>query len=563
MEVIKHDVVVFGAGATGLRAAVEAQRFGKNVAVVSKVHPMRVQTVMATSLNAAFREGDNWEDHVFDTVKGSDYLGDEDGIAYLCEHGKEDTLELERFGIMFTRDETGGYRKKGSGSGGQRFPRSIFTADRTGHTIVRTLYGYLQQTGVTIYDEWFVTKIVTKDNAVCGLTCINLRDGELYFIETKVVVVCTGGYGQVFYPRSTNALNTTGDGMALALQAGARLLDMEFVQFHPTSLLGTSILMSEACRVAGAYLFNRHGERFMQKHAEKMELATRDVVSRGIQAEIDEGNGIDGKEYVHLDLRHLGEKKIMQFLPKNRELALQYVGRDMINSPIPIHPAQHYSMGGIEVTIDGETSVRGLLAAGEAACVSIQGANRLGGNSVLETIVFGKRSGAHAAQVAQERAGETCSAREEVVAEAVRLKELLRKKGTENGVVLKRELGKVMNSHVGIFRTAEDITKGLPLVKELQARTQALTINQNSFLFNSELVDFLELENMTRLAEIIATCALAREESRGSHYRRDFPNRDDEKWGCHSVVKLDGQGGFELGTKPVTRIKHMPAVRTY
>jgi succinate dehydrogenase / fumarate reductase flavoprotein subunit len=565
MEIIKHDIVVCGAGATGLRAAVEAQKFNKNVAVVSKVHPMRVQSTMATSLNAAFREGDKWENHVFDTVKGSDYLGDEDAITYLCEHGKEDTLELERFGLIYSRDPDGGYTKKSSGSGGQGFARSIFTADRTGHTIVRTLYGYLQKTNVRIYDEWIVTKIIIENAQVRGLTCINLKTGELFFIETAVVVVCTGGYGQVFYPRSTNALNTTGDGMALAFEAGARLLDMEFVQFHPTSLLGTNILMSEACRSSGAYLLNNDGRRFMEKYApEKIELATRDVVSRGIQSEIELGNGINGEECVYLDLRHLGAKKIMHYLPKNRELAIQFSGRDMIDSPIPIQPAQHYSMGGIEVNINGETSVKGLLAAGETACVSVQGANRLGGNSVLETIVFGKHSGAKAAELVRNFTTDGVCPREMVRDEESRLKGMLANNGKEKGAALKRELGRVMNDNVGIFRTAESLSTAIEQVRELRQRVKDIGIAQkNSCLFNNELVDRLEVDNMTLLAEAIATCALAREESRGSHFRRDFPKRDDEKWGCHSAVTLNDDGGFSMTTKPVTRIKHMPAVRTY
>ena len=564
MDILKHDVVVFGAGATGLRAAVEAQKYGANVAVVTKVHPMRVQSTMATSLNAAFREGDNWEDHVFDTVKGSDYLGDENAINYLCEHGKEDTLELERFGLIFSRDADGGYTKKSSGSGGQRFARSIFTADRTGHTICRTLYGWLQRTGVTIYDEWFVTRIVVKDNKACGLFCINLKDGRLYFIQAKAVVVCTGGYGQVYYPRSTNALNTTGDGMALAFQAGARLLDMEFVQFHPTSLFGTNILMSEACRSSGAYLRNNADERFMSKYApEKIELATRDVVSRGIQQEIEEGRGIDGKEYVHLDLRHLGAEKILHYLPKNRELAIQYIGCDMIDSPIPIQPAQHYSMGGIETSLLCETGITGLLAAGETACVSVQGANRLGGNSVLETIVFGKVAGRRAAEVARET-DYSAPPGDEILGEELRLRGLLQSVGTETGVGLKRELGRVMNDNVGIFRTAQNIGVAIESVKELRERCKNISIRQQrSFVFNNELVDRLELDNMTLLAGLIAECALAREESRGSHYRRDFPQRDDDKWGCHSVCVLKGDGSVERSTKPVVRIKHQPAVRTY
>jgi len=565
VEVIKHDIIVFGAGATGLRAAVEAQRFSNNVAVVSKVHPMRVQSTMATSLNAAFREGDNWEDHVFDTVKGSDYMGDEDAITYLCEHGKEDTLELERFSLLFSRDPDGGFTKKTNGSGGQRFPRSIFTADRTGHTIVRTLYGYLQNTGVTIYDEWYVTKIIVEDNVVRGLTCINLKNGKMYYLHARVVIVCTGGYGQVYYPRSTNALSTTGDGMALSFLAGTRLLDMEFVQFHPTSLFGTNILMSEACRSSGAYLRNNAGERFMSKYApEKIELATRDVVSRGIQSEIELGNGIDGKEYVHLDLRHLGAKKILHYLPKNRELAIRYIGRDMITDPIPIQPAQHYSMGGVEVTLDCESRVQGLLAAGEAACVSVQGANRLGGNSVLETIVFGKRAGARAGALAKDMS-EGRVPLEQIGAEEARITDILNNSnGKDHGLAVKRELGRVMNSNVGVFRRGEDIAKAIELVRELRERATHVAVNQRSSLvFNNELVDRLELDNMTMLAEMIATCALNREESRGSHFRRDFPQRDDEKFGVHTTITQDGKGGFTLGTKPVVHIKHMPAVRTY
>lgn len=565
VEIIKHDVVIFGAGATGLRAAVEAEKKSNNVALISKVHPLRVQSTMATSLNAAFREGDKWENHVFDTVKGSDYLGDEDAIAYLCEHGKEDTLELERFGLIYSRDPDGDYTKKSQGSGGQGFARSIFTADRTGHTIVRTLYGYLQKTNVKIYEEWFVTSLVTEDQTVKGLTCIELKTGKMYFIQANVVVVCTGGYGQVYFPRSTNALNTTGDGMALALLAGARLLDMEFVQFHPTSLFGNNILMSEACRSSGAYLINNQGERFMSKYApERIELATRDVVSRGIQSEIELGNGIGGKEYVYLDLRHLGAEKILHFLPKNRELALQYTGLDMINSPIPIQPAQHYSMGGIEVNMDGETKIKGLLAAGETACVSVQGANRLGGNSVLETIVFGKRVGAHAAAISKNHNGKDRVPQEQILEEENRINEMLKSNGSENAANIKRELGKIMNENIGIFRDETGIKRGLKLVREIKERCRSIGCSQkNNLVFNMEIVDRLELNNMALLAETIAFSALERKESRGSHYRRDYPKRNDQDWLCHSAITMNEAGGFDLSTKKVTHIKHMPAERTY
>jgi succinate dehydrogenase / fumarate reductase flavoprotein subunit len=564
VEIIKHEVVVFGAGAAGLRAAVEAAKVCKDVAVISKVHPLRVQSTMATSLNAAFREGDSWEDHVFDTVKGSDYLGDEDAITFLCKHGKEDTLELERFGLIYSRDPDGGYTKKSSGSGGQGFARSIFTADRTGHTIVKTLYGYLQQTGVKIYDEWYVTSMVVQDNSIKGLTCIDLKSGKMYFVHAKAVVTCTGGYGQVYYPRSTNALNTTGDGMALALRAGVRLMDMEFVQFHPTSLSRTNILMSEACRSSGAYLINRHGERFMSKYApKKIELATRDVVSRGIQSEIELGNGIDGKEFVYLDLRHLGAQKILHYLPKNRELALQYTGRDMIDSPIPIQPAQHYSMGGIEVTIEGDTKVAGLLAAGETACVSVQGANRLGGNSVLETIVFGKRVGAYAAKSIQDRAPSDVVSQELIAQEEARIKELMQSKGKENALALKRELGKIMNENVGIYRDEAGLKRAMGLLQDLKERTKSIGCSQSSLVFNNGLVDRLELANMLLLAEAITVGAIARKESRGAHARRDYPKRDDKEWLRHSIITLDAAGGLELSSKKVFHDKYQPAERTY
>lgn len=564
VEFIKHDVLIFGAGAAGLRAAVEASKVSSNVGVISKVHPLRVQSTMATSLNAAFREGDNWEDHVFDTVKGSDYLGDEDAITFLCKHGKEDTLELERFGLIYSRDADGGYTKKSSGSGGQRFARSIFTADRTGHTIVKTLYGYLQQTDVKIYDEWFVTAFIVEDQTIRGVTCIDLKTGTMYFVQAKTVVVCTGGYGQVYYPRSTNALNTTGDGMALALKSGARLLDMEFVQFHPTSLIGTNILMSEACRSSGAYLLNRHGERFMSKYApQRIELATRDVVSRGIQSEIELGNGIDGKEYVYLDLRHLGEEKILHYLPKNRELALQYTGQDMITSPIPIQPAQHYSMGGIEVTIEGESKIAGLMAAGETACVSVQGANRLGGNSVLETIVFGKRVGLFAGKYAQNHLEFKRVSKALIEQEEMRINNLLHCKGKENALRLKQELGKIMNTYVGIFREETGLKKALEQVRELRDRSKSIGCLQRSLVFNHELVDRLELDNMILLAETIIIGALARQESRGSHFRRDYPKRNDQDWLCHSVVTMDATGKLESSSKKVVHIKYQPAERTY
>ncbi len=564
MEAIKHEVLIIGAGATGLRAAVEAAGTVKDVAVISKVHPIRTQSCMATSINAAFHSNDSWQAHAFDTVKGSDYLGDEDAIEILCESGGRDVLELERFGLLYSRTEDGKYYQKPEGSGGQRYPRSIFTADRTGHTIVRTLYGHALGQGIHIYDEWFVTSLTVEDRSILGLTAVDLKTGKDYFVSAKSIVLCTGGYGQVYYPRSTNALNTTGDGMALALKAGAKLMDMEFVQFHPTSLFGTNILMSEACRTTGAYLLNSEGERFMAKYAPKrLELATRDIVSRGIQTEIEEGRGISGQQYVYLDLRHLGAKKILSYLPKNRELALRFAKADMIEEPIPIQPAQHYSMGGIETTVDGLTGIDGLYAAGETACVSVQGANRLGGNSLLETIVFGKRVGARAAADAGKRAWPKHPPADRLEQEKKRLSSLANGGGGENALQVKRRLGALMNEKVGIFRQEAALTEAIAALPALRERAAGVRITQNDHLFNMELVDKLELDGMLLLAEAIARAALARKESRGAHYRRDYPKRDDRGWLKHSLISLNRDNELELSHKDVFHTKYHPEERTY
>ncbi len=564
MEFIRHEVLVIGAGATGLRAAAEARSISSDVAIISKVHPMRCQSAMATALNAAFRSGDSWEAHMFDTLKGSDYLGDEDGIEILCRDGMSDIVELERFGILYSRTEEGEYLQKSHGSGGQDFARSIFTADRTGHTIVRTLYGYALRREMPIYDEWYVTSIVVDNRSVLGVTALDLKSGKTYFVAAKSIIMCTGGYGQVYYPRSTNALNTTGDGMALALKAGARLQDMEFVQFHPTSLRGSGILISESARTCGAYLINGQGERFMRKYApQKIDLATRDVVSRGIQQEIIEGRGVNGEDYEYLDVRHFGREKVMTFLPKNRELALRFAGVDMIDTPVPIQPSQHYSMGGIEVTVDGNTAVEGLLAAGEAACVSVQGANRLGGNSLLETIVFGKRVGAHAAREAVAKGWPNAPSESVLKQETARIDSMLRRTGKENALQLKSELGRLMFDKVGIFRDATSLQEALKVLPELRERSMRIASTQTDTLFNLELVDKFELDALLTISEVIAASALARQESRGAHYRRDYPRRNDIDWHKHTMVSLDQKNVLQLAHKPVVSSRYKLADRTY
>ncbi|MEW6424315.1 MAG: FAD-binding protein [Bacillota bacterium] len=562
MEVLTYDIVIVGAGITGLRAAVECSRSAR-VAVISKTHPMRAQSVMATSINAAFREGDTWEAHMFDTVKGGDYLGDQSAVEVLCREGAEVTLELEKFGVMYTRDKAGRYADKPSGSGGQNYARLIFAADKTGSFILRSLFSQCLRQEVDLFDEWVVTRLILdgRQRAV-GVTVFDLVAGDMKFVRGKAVVFCTGGCGQV-YGRSTNALNTTGDGMVISFRAGAVLKDMEFIQFHPTSLYQTNILMSEACRTSGGYLINGDGERFMGKYApQKYELATRDIVARGIQTEINEGRGIGGQEFVYLDLRHLGAEKIMKYLPKNRELAIRFAGVDMIKECIPIQPAQHYSMGGIKTDVDGRTGLEGFFAAGECACVSVQGANRLGGNSLQETVVFGRRVGRTALEWCRQ-VGYPDVSEGELLAEEKRLREICtRDNGGESSFALKKELGQVMIQKVGIFRDQKGLEEALEKIKVLQERSRRVGIIQKSMLYNNELVEILELENMLTLAEIITLGALRRKESRGSHYRTDYPDRDDVNWLKHTLAFSDGDG-ICFDYEPVTITRFQPSERSY
>lgn len=557
----QYDVIVVGAGMAGMRAAVAAHESGAQVALISKVHPLRSQSGMATALNAAFRADDRWEDHMFDTVKGSDYLGDQDVIEFMCRNGGRDALELERFGLIYSRDPSGGYTQKPRGSGGQNYPRSIYVADKTGHFIQKTLYQQILKRNITLLYEWFVLRVVADDRGVVGLVALEMRSGRIEPIPAQCLVFCTGGYGQVF-GRSTNALITTGDGMALAARAGIPLKDMEFVQFHPTSLYGTNILMSEACRSMGGYLRNAQGERFMAKHApNKVELATRDIVARGIQQEIDEGRGIDGKPYIHLDLRHLGRETILKALPKNRDLAMEFAGVDPIYEPIPVQPAQHYSMGGIEADVTGATRVEGIFAAGECACHSVHGANRLGGNSLLDTIVFGKAAGAAAAALSRERNSGMIP--DSILADVeVHLSRLLKKTGKETVPALKRSLGDLMMAKAGIRRDAQGLAAALEGISEVKERLRWAAVRDHSRVFNYDLLGTLELENSLLLAEAIAQGAKARQESRGSHSRLDFPDRDDDQWLKHSLVLVEGQN-MKLEYRPVTITRFKPAERKY
>ncbi len=541
-----------------MRAAVEAAKEGLNVAVVTKVYPIRSHSVAAQGgMNAAIKESDSWEAHMYDTVKGSDYLGDQDSIELLCKEAREDILELERMGAVFSRDKSGEIAQRPFGGAG--YPRTCYLADRTGHGLLHVMYEQLVKHGVFVYDEWFVLKIVTEENTARGIIAIELNTGKLHRLHSKATIIATGGYGRVFRT-TTNALSSTGDGMGLALNAGLELMDMEFVQFHPTTLKRTGILMTEGARGEGGYLINSKGERFMEKYAPKVkELASRDVVSRAEQTEIDEGRGVDG--CVFLDLRHLGAAKINERLPQIKDLAINFAGVDPVTEPVPIRPGAHYSMGGIMTDNDGATRLPGLFAAGECACVSVHGANRLGGNSLLETIVFGRRAGKKAAEycLSTEYAPFPDRSLSEAASE---IADIIRRDDGEAANIIRDEMTQAMVDFAGVFRNRDKLTKGLAKIKELQERYKKVTLTDRSDYFNSELLSVLELGYMLDIAETILLGGLNREESRGSHARTDFPKRDDEKWLKHTLVKKE-KGGFRISYKPVSITKFKPEERKY
>ncbi|MBT9259592.1 MAG: FAD-binding protein [Clostridiales bacterium] len=554
-----HDVLVVGAGLAGMRAALEAQAKGVDVAIMSKVYPVRSHSNAAQGgINAALSEEDSWESHAFDTVKGSDYLGDQDAIEILAKEAPQAIIELENFGVPFNRDETG--RLGSRNFGGASHARTYFVGDFTGQAILHVMYEQLLKHGVTSYDEWFVLELARDDEgAVRGVVALDIKRGTIELVPAKAVILATGGLGRVYEP-STNALIVTGDGMALAYRAGAPLMDMEMVQFHPTTLKSNGALLSEAARGEGAYLINKHGERFMKKSAPiKMELASRDVVSRAEQIEINEGRGVDG--CVLLDMRHLGAAKIMERLPQVRELALEFAGVDIIHEPVPVRPGMHYQMGGVKTDVWGQTEIPGLFAAGETACVSVHGGNRLGANSLLETVVFGKRAGAKAAEYAKGQKEPRLS-QSWVTDQEKRIKALFDRPPGEKAAALRLEMGTIMTRNVGVFRSAEGLEEARETILRLKERFARVSVQDKGRVYNSNLLSVLELENMLELAHVIIESALFRTESRGAHYRTDYPERDDENWLKHTLVRYrDGQ--HELSTLPVTITRWQPQVRQY
>ena len=555
-----HDVLVIGAGLAGMRAALAAQKEGVDVAVISKVHPVRSHSNAAQGgINAALTErGDPWEDHAFDTVKGSDYLGDQDAIEVMCREAGREVISMEHMGVIFSRDDAGLLGTRAFG--GQRQARTFFVADFTGQALLHVLYEQVVRANVRIYEEWFVLSLIIEDEECCGAVVMEMLSGDVHVIRSKSVIIAAGGLGRVFEP-STNALICTGDGMGLAYQVGAPLMDMEMVQYHPTTLKSNGALMSEGARGEGAYLINAKGDRFMENYAPNMmELASRDVVSRSEQTEINEGRGDNG--CVFLDCRHLGEKIINEKLLQIRDLGRDFANVDMATDPVPIRPGMHYQMGGIKTDIDGSTNVPGLYAAGETACVSVHGGNRLGANSLLDTLVFGRRSGEHAANLSKTISYKSIGDSAANPDKSLQQDMLDRKDGIESFGQIRLDMGIIMNDKLAVFRDHDGIEQAISQLLELRERYSKVIVSDKSKTFNTNLIFTLELGFMLDCAETIAFGALERKESRGAHYRTDMPDRDDENWLKH-IVLSKGQDGPEIEYQPVKITQWQPEARTY
>jgi succinate dehydrogenase / fumarate reductase flavoprotein subunit len=545
-----------------MRAAIEAFDEGADVALLSKIHPVRSHSGAAEGgINAALGNAseDDPEKHAFDTVKGSDYLGDQDAIEVLCDEAPDDVYQLEHWGAVFSRTDDGRIAQRPFGAAGE--PRTAYAADITGHVLVHVLYEQVMKRDIPTYEEFFAWKLVIDDDRCQGVIAWDLLNGGLKTIGAKTVILATGGAGRL-YTGTTNAYACTGDAMSMALRVGVPLKDMEMMQFHPTTLAPTGILITEGCRGEGAYLLNAEGDRFLKRYAPNaMELASRDVISRAEQTEIDEGRGIDGN--VLLDLRHLGAERINEALHGTRELSLTYAGVDPIYEPIPVRPGAHYHMGGIDTDVDGLTTVTGLYAAGECACVSVHGANRLGGNALMETITFGKRAGRAAAEWALTHT--TVSVPPSIEADSEReLKELLARTDGERPWSIRDELAQTMHVNFGVFRREEQMLEQGRIVESLAERYGRVIVDDKGEIFNNDLTQALELGFMLELAQCMVVAGLARRESRGAHARpHDYPDRDDENFLKHTMTTLDAQGKVQLDWKPVTMTKWQPQERTY
>jgi succinate dehydrogenase / fumarate reductase flavoprotein subunit len=561
-----HDVLIIGAGLAGQRAALAAAQAGASVAIMSKVHPVRSHSVAAAGgINAAISVDDDWHSHAYDTVKGSDFLGDQDAIEVMCAEAPGEVMHLEHMGVTFHRNEKGEMDLRAFG--GASMKRTAYVADITGQALLHVLYEQLMKHHEAIerHEEWFTTSLIRGDQGdCCGVVAREVRSGRMEAFTAKNVILACGGAGQVYKP-TTNGLIVTGDGIAMAYRAGAPLMDMEMVQYHPTTLLGSGILITEGARGEGAHLLNAAGERFMEKSApNKMELASRDVVSRAEQIEIDEGRGVGPNGAgIHLDVTVVPRRRTLEALREIVNLGKDFAGVDITREPITIRPGQHYIMGGVKTDVDGRTPIDGLYAAGEVACVSVHGGNRLGANSLLDTLIFGRRAGEHAAARAASMPMPRIDTERPRRRDAEALEEIIaRPRGGRRMSEIKNELGELMNKHVAVFRDEEGLQTARETIERLKAEAQSAWIDDRGTVFNQDVLGAVELGFMLDCAEATVLSAIERKESRGAQFRTDFPERNDEEWLKHIDISLNGDGP-QLTYSDVTFTQWQPEERKY